>query len=95
MTAGVGRHDARIHSKSFALDQAGGHALAHDALEEPAESAAFPEATMAVLREGGMIRNGIFQTKPAEPAIGEIEVDFLTQPPLGSDAIAVADDQHP
>lgn len=59
-------------------DQAGGHALTHDALEEPAESAAFPEATMAVLRERGMIRNGIFQTKPAEPAIGEIEVDFLT-----------------
>lgn len=32
---------------------------------------------------------------PAEPAIGKIEMDLLAQSPLGSDAVAVADDQHP
>jgi hypothetical protein len=33
--------------------------------------------------------------EPAEPSVGEIEVDFLAQPPLRSDAVAVANQQHP
>ena len=33
--------------------------------------------------------------KPAEPAVGQVEVNLLAQPPLRADAEAVADDQHP
>jgi hypothetical protein len=42
-----------------------------------------------------VIRNRAVQPEPAEPAIREIEMHFLAQPPLGADAEAVADDQHP
>jgi hypothetical protein len=47
-----------------------------------------------VLRECRMVRHRVFQTKPAEPAVGEVQVHFLAQPTLGADAKAVADDQH-
>jgi hypothetical protein len=42
-----------------------------------------------------MVRHGIFQTETAEPAVGQVQVNFFTQAPLGTDAITVANDQHP
>ena len=50
---------------------------------------------MAVLGEGRVIRHGAFQTQPAEPAIGQVEVDLFAQPTLRPNAEAVADQQHP
>jgi hypothetical protein len=34
------------------------------------------------------------QTQPAEPAIGQVEMHLVTQPPLRADAKAISDDQH-
>jgi hypothetical protein len=50
---------------------------------------------MTILGEGRMIRHGIFKTRPTEPAIGQIQVDFFPQAALRTDAEALADDQHP
>ena len=41
-----------------------------------------------------MIRHLAVQTEPTEPAIREIEMDFVTESPFGTDAHAIADDQH-
>ena len=41
-----------------------------------------------------MIRHPAVETEPAEPAVGEVEVDLVAKPTLGADAEAVADDQH-
>ena len=49
---------------------------------------------MAILREGRVIGDFVFQTQPAEPAIGQVQVHLFAQSPLGTNAIAVADDQH-
>jgi hypothetical protein len=35
------------------------------------------------------------QAETAEPAVRQVQVDFLAQPPFRADAKAVADDQHP
>ena len=35
------------------------------------------------------------QTEPAEPSVGQVQMDLLAQPPLRPDAEAIADDQHP
>jgi len=50
---------------------------------------------MPVLREGGMIGHIAVEPEPAEPPVGQIEVDLFAQAPLGADTEAVADDQHP
>lgn len=42
-----------------------------------------------------MLRHCILQTQAAEPAIGEVQVHLLAQPPLRPDPEAVADDEHP
>ena len=42
-----------------------------------------------------MIRNLVFEFETAEPAIAEMKFDLLAQPPLETDAIAVADNEHP
>src|SRR5580692_2435800 len=49
---------------------------------------------MPVLREGRMIGDMPVEPKPTKPSIGQIEVDFLAQPPLRSNAEAIAHDQH-
>ena len=42
-----------------------------------------------------MIGHVAVEPEPAEPAVRQVEVNLLAQPPLGADAEAVADDQHP
>ncbi len=41
-----------------------------------------------------MVGNMAFQSQPAKPAVCQVEIDFLAQPPFRTDAAAVADDQH-
>jgi hypothetical protein len=59
------------------------------------QDVALPEAAMPVLGETGMIGHPPIQIEPAKPAIGQSEMDLFAQPPLRTDAHAVADDQHP
>lgn len=35
-----------------------------------------------------------FEAKPAEPAVGQIEMHLLDQPPLRTDAVDVTDQEH-
>jgi hypothetical protein len=56
---------------------------------------ALPEPTMPVARECRVIRNPAVELEVTKPAIGQVEMDLLAQPPLGPDAHAVADNQHP
>ena len=42
-----------------------------------------------------MVRHLPVETKSAEPAIGQIEMNLVAEPTLGPDAEAVVDDQHP
>ena len=42
-----------------------------------------------------MIGNRAVQPQPAEPTVGQIEVDIVAQPPLRADPEAIADNQHP
>ena len=90
----VGADEARIDREALAADQPFGHAALDRHLEQVAKQVAVAEAAVAVLREGRVIGHRARQIEPAEPAIGQIEVDLLAQPSLGTDAHAVADDQH-
>ena len=61
-----------------------------------AEHAKKPEPIQALLRAERQRRTEL--TIPArlkKPAVGEVQVDLLAQPPLGANAKAIADDQHP
>jgi hypothetical protein len=49
---------------------------------------------MPVLGEGRMVGDMPVEPKPAKPPIGQIEMDFLTKAPLGTNAKAIAHDQH-
>ena len=42
-----------------------------------------------------MVRHGAVQAQPAEPAIGQVEVDLLAEPALRADAETIAYQQHP
>jgi phenylpropionate dioxygenase-like ring-hydroxylating dioxygenase large terminal subunit len=42
-----------------------------------------------------MVRHCRFEAKPAEPPVGEVEPDLVAQSPLGTDRVAVADQQRP
>ena len=44
--------------------------------------------------ERGVIRDGVIQLESTEPAIGNIKLNFLYQPPLLFDAIQISDQEH-
>jgi hypothetical protein len=57
---------------------------------ETAEKVVLTEAIVTGLREGGVVENIALEAEPAEPAIGEVEVNFLGVSPLRADAEAIA-----
>src|SRR5262245_54471653 len=42
-----------------------------------------------------MIRDIALKSEPTKPAISQVQMHFLTQPPFGSNTKAIAHDQHP
>src|SRR5262249_61652631 len=59
-----------------------------------AQQIALAKAPVPVLGKGRMVRNLAIQTKPAKPAVREIEMNFFAQAALRPYAHAIADDQH-
>ncbi len=95
VTAGVGLDDRGVDGEPLAADQTGRHAAADDLFEHAAQDIAVAEPAVAVDRERRVVGNAVLQPQPAEPAIGQVELDLLAQPPFRADRIAVADQQHP
>ncbi len=95
LRVGVGADDARVHSEVLAADEALGDAARDNALEQPADEVAVAETAVTVLREGGVVGDGIRQVEPAEPATGEVQLDRVAEPPLRADTHDIADEQHP
>src|SRR3974377_1009403 len=59
-----------------------------------AHQIAVAEPTMPVFREGRVVGYIVIPAQPAEPAIGQVEVDFLAQPSFRANAVAISDEQH-
>ena len=94
LLVGVGADEAGVHGETLAAHQALGDAAFDDPLEQATEQIAVTEAPVTVLRERGMIRDRVGQVEPAEPAIRQVEMHLVAQPPLRPDAHHVADQQH-
>jgi hypothetical protein len=73
----IGADETGVDRKAFAADQPLGHAALNGHLEQLPQQVAVAEAAVPVLREGGVIGHRAFETEPAEPAIGQIEMHLL------------------
>jgi hypothetical protein len=71
LLVGVRRNQADLDRKPFAADKACRNTRFDDMLEEPAENVTVAEPLVARARECRMIRDLVFDGKPAEPAIGD------------------------
>jgi hypothetical protein len=60
-----------------------------------AQDLALAEAAEPVHRERRMVWNLVVEIELAEPAVRKVQRHFLTQPALMSNAVAVADQEHP
>jgi hypothetical protein len=93
--AGVRLNDAGINGKTFIASQPCLHAPDPHVFEQAAEQRALAKrASVAVLGKRRMIRGRGFKAQSAKPAVREIEVHLLAKPPLGPDAVAIADERH-
>ena len=52
-------------------------------------------STVARLPERRVVRDFILQVELAEPAVGQMQLDFLTELAFRADAVAVVDNEHP
>ncbi|EPX83956.1 hypothetical protein Salmuc_01731 [Salipiger mucosus DSM 16094] len=94
LLVGIGFDQARVDGHALSADQALFDAPRDGRLKQVAEQFALAETTMAVLREGGMVRNPIAEVQAAKPAIRQVQMDLLAEPPLGPDTKAVSDQEH-
>ena len=87
--------EAGIDRKTFSANQSLVDAAAQDGIKQSSQQIALSEATVAVLREGRMVGDVAIKPKAAKPAIRQVQVDLFAQAPLGSNAKAVSNQQHP
>lgn len=88
------------------FDQAGidGHALTADKafldapcngrLKQVAQQFTLAEPAMTVLGKGRMVGNTVVQIQTTKPALCQVQMHLLAQPPLGPDTKAIAHQQH-
>ena len=76
-----------------ASDEPEGRTTINDHLEHPAQDVAVRKATVTVLGKGRPVRHAALKPKAAKPAIDQIEMNLINQPPLRSDALEIADHQ--
>jgi hypothetical protein len=88
-------HETAVNREAFAGNDAGLTTLLDNFLKQHAVNVALAKPAIEVLREGRMIRHSSFQSQPAEPAIGQVKMHLIVQLPLGTNAIGVANEQHP
>ncbi len=94
LPARISLDQAAINREALATDQALRDAAGQHGFEEAAQKVAVPEAAVPVFRERGVVRHPAVEPEAAEPAIGEVQVDLVAEPPFRPDAEAVAHDQH-
>ena len=92
---GVGADQAGIDSEAFTADRSLPDATPDDTLKHLSEDIALAEPTVAVPREGRVIRDRIGQVKAAKPPICQIGMYLVTQAALRTDTHAIAGNQHP
>jgi 2-succinyl-5-enolpyruvyl-6-hydroxy-3-cyclohexene-1-carboxylate synthase len=92
---GIGRNQAPINGKAFATNQTGRDARLDDPLEHPTKNISLAEALVAGARKCRMIGDSVLNTELAEPAIGEVHLNFTTDQPLRTDRKDISHDQHP
>src|SRR6476620_10979499 len=95
LLVGIGSNQAGIDRKGSPVDQPLGDAAPDHGLEQPSQQIAVTEAPMPILGERRVVRHLAIEPEPTEPAVGEVQVNLLAQPPFGTNAVAVANQQHP
>lgn len=89
-----GSHQGRVHAEATPTDQPLIHHLVDYFVEQGTKEVLALEPPAPVLAEGGMARDFALQAQPTEPAVSQVEVDLLAQPPLGGDAEEILSHQH-
>ena len=95
LAAGVGRDQAGVDREAFAADQTLRHAARHTVSNSCRNRSLSRNRPWRFFEKVEWSGTASVEAEPAEPAIGQVEMNLLAQPPLRADAEAVADDQHP
>src|SRR5579864_6310830 len=66
--ASIGLNETAVHRQVLAFHQSGFHAAVDDLFEQLLKQLRFLKASVAVLRERGVVRNLLIETQPGEPA---------------------------
>lgn len=90
----VGWNVASIRSHGLSIDKAAIYALLDNLMENLLKEGALLPFSHPGFAECRVIRDGVTQCESTEPAIGNIESNFLYQPLLRLDAIQVSAQEH-
>ncbi len=95
LLVGIRFDQAGIDRHALTADQTFLDAARDGRLEQMPQQLAVAEPAMPVLGKRRVIRDPVAQIEAAEPAIRQVQMHLFAEPPLGPDAEAIADQQHP
>jgi len=95
IAASISLHHTGVDSEAFTPDQPCIHASKYHRLKCMAQNVAVAEAAVTIDRERRMIGDRVVEIEPAEPSVGQMQLNLLAQPPLKADAVTIPNDQHP
>jgi hypothetical protein len=91
---GIGLDQARIDGKALTRDQPRLDAVGDDVFKELTEDVAVAEAFVAGARERRVVGHLVLDAEPAEPALGQVDLDLTHELAFGADSEDVAEDEH-
>ena len=81
LLVGIGGNQAGIDRKSGPLDQPLCHAAPDHGFEQLSQQIAIAEAAIPILGKSRVVRYLTVEAEPTEPAVSEVQVNLLAQPP--------------
>ena len=90
----VGWNVASVRSHGFSIYKAASYTLFHDFIKGFLKKVALLPFACPGFAECGVIWDGVIQFESTEPSVGDVELNFLYQPPLWFDAIQISNQEH-
>ena len=90
MLVGIGFDQAGVHCHALPAGETFFNTACDSRFKQMPQQLTFPKTPVSILGKGRMIWDAIIEVETAKPAIREVQMHLLAEPPFRPDAEAIA-----